>query len=268
MEPEDEQLAEGDERSRAPNAAVGARRARPGRLVMPVFLATIVTLMVAAGAAALVLVHRHQQQATLNELRPSGIPSTVSTETANLMGLSPVPAKSAPGFVLTDQRGHTLSLSSFRGRVVVLEFMDSHCTDICPLVSEEFVDAYRDLGRASSRVVFVAVNVNQFHARVADVLAYSREHALVTIPSWHFFTGPVSRLKAVWRDYGVDVEAPNPNADIIHTSIVYFIDLSGHERFVASPMADHTSAGKAYLPAGDLSAWGRGIALVAEHLAS
>lgn len=224
--------------------------------------------MLVAGGVVLVVVHRHQQQAALNELRPSGIPASVSTQTADLMGLSPVPERTSPGFLLTDQDNRTMALSSFRGKVVVLEFMDPHCTDICPLVSEEFVDAYHDLGAAAGKVVFVAVNVNQFHAGVADMLAYSKEHGLASIPSWHFFTGPVGRLKAAWQAYGVQVEAPNPNADIIHTSIVYFIDPSGRERYVASPMADHTAAGTAYLPAGELTAWGRGIALLAKNLAS
>ena len=44
------------------------------------------------------------------------------------MALSPVPARAAPGFTLTDQDGHVLPLSALRGRVVVLEFMDPHCT--------------------------------------------------------------------------------------------------------------------------------------------
>jgi cytochrome oxidase Cu insertion factor (SCO1/SenC/PrrC family) len=223
--------------------------------------------MLAAGGFVLVVVHRHQEQ-DLNEIRPSGIPASVSTQTAGLMGLSPVPQRPSPGFVLTDQDNHTMALSSFRGRVVVLEFMDPHCTDICPLVSQEFVDAYHDLGRAADRVVFVAVNVNQFHAGVGAMLMYSQEHGLTTIPSWHFFTGPVASLKAVWQDYNVQVVAPNPNADIIHTSITYFIDPSGRQRYVASPMADHTAAGKAYLPAADLAAWGNGIANLAKSLVS
>jgi len=33
-------------------------------------------------------------------------------------------------------------------------------------------------------------------------------------------------------------------------------------------MADHTSGGTAYLPAGQIAAWGRGIALVARTLSS
>src|SRR5262249_42627481 len=95
--------------------------------------------------------------------RPSGIPASVSTSLARLMQLSPVPHVTAPGFTLTGQSGHPVSLASFRGRTVVLTFMDSHCTDICPFVSREFIDASKDLGPAGSRVVFIAVNVNPYH---------------------------------------------------------------------------------------------------------
>jgi cytochrome oxidase Cu insertion factor (SCO1/SenC/PrrC family) len=199
--------------------------------------------------------------------RPSGIPAGVSDAQINLMGLSPVPVRPAPGFTLTDQDGRTLSLSSLRGKVVVLEFMDPHCTDICPIVSQEYVDAYHDLGPLAGKVVFAAVNVNQYHAGVSDMMAYSREQRLITIPSWHFFTGPVPDLREVWDGYEIAVQAPSPDADIVHTSSVYFIDPAGRERFIAAPMADHTSSGASYLPAGQITAWGQGIAQVARALA-
>ena len=48
---------------------------------------------------------------------------------------------------------------------------------------------------------------------------------------------------------------------------MYFINRQGRERYLASPMADHTSTGTSYLPAGQLTAWGQGIAQVARHLA-
>ncbi len=183
------------------------------------------------------------------------------------MVLSRVPADRAPGFTLTDQNGHTLSLASLHGKVVVLQFMDPHCTDICPIVSAEFVKAYHDLGPLASKVVFAAVNVNAYHARVQDMAQYTRAQALNTIPSWHFFTGPVPALKAVWRGYNIQVYAPNPNADVQHTSAVYFIDPQGRERYLASPAVDHTKSGTAYLPASQQIAWGHGIALIARQLA-
>ena len=236
---------------------------RRKRLLAGAYAAAAIAIVASTTAAIAV---RQHQQAVLASHRPSGIPASIPDRTVSLMGLSPVPATAAPGFQLTDQDGRTLPLSAFRGKVVVLEFMDPHCTDICPLVSQEYLDAYYDLGRGAGNVIFGAVNVNQYHDRVQDVLAYSREHQLITIPNWHFFTGPARVLQAVWRSYDVEVEAPNPDADIVHTSVIYFIGPGGTERYVATPMADHTSSGTSYLPASQITAWGHGIAQIAETL--
>jgi protein SCO1/2 len=227
---------------------------------------TVAVVVILAAATAIVIVARQHQQAALAGLRPSGIPASISTGLANLMGLSPVPARPAPGFQLTDQDGRSLPLSHFRGKVVVLEFMDPRCRDICPIVSQEFIDAYHDLGRAGGAVVFAAVNVNLYHARVLDVRAFSADHKLTTIPGWHFFTGSPAALRAVWRDYGIQVQAPSPDADIVHTSAVYFIAPDGTERYIAAPMDDRANDGTAYLPPGQLADWGQGIALVARDL--
>ncbi|MGI9007497.1 MAG: SCO family protein [Streptosporangiaceae bacterium] len=200
------------------------------------------------------------------QFRPAGIPASVSTSLAYLMQLSPVPKHTAPAFTLTDQVGRPVSMSQFRGKTVVLTFMDTHCTDICPLVSREFIGAHNDLGAAASKVVFVAVNVNPYHNKVADVASYSRAQRLDSIGSWYFVTGPVTSLRAVWNAYQVQVEAANPNADVIHTSLIYVIDPSGRERYVAEPTVDHTKQGAAYLAPGQLAAWSRGIAQVARSV--
>jgi cytochrome oxidase Cu insertion factor (SCO1/SenC/PrrC family) len=209
--------------------------------------------------------YESHQNATAG-IRPSGIPTSVSTPVASLMALSPVPIRPAPGFTLVDQSGRTLSLDSFKGRSVVLEFADPHCTDVCPIISQEMVDAYRDLGSSAAKVVLVSVNVNPYERSVGDVAAYSRAHQLDTVPSWHFFTGPVQALEKVWHRYGVEVDAPSPTADVIHSTTMYFIDPNGHERYVATPQADYTSSGRAYLPPDPLASWGQGIALVVRSM--
>ncbi len=198
--------------------------------------------------------------------RVTGIPAAVSAPLASLMRLSPLPAQPAPDFILTDQNGKVLSRSDFVGRVQVVEFMDSHCTDICPIISQEFIDAYHDLGSRASHVVFLAVNVNPFHATVADVASFTDEHQLGSIPSWHFLTGPVSDLKTVWGNYGVSVDAPYPNTDVVHSSFVYFIGPDGQERFLGSPADDHRANGRAYLPGNQIAGWGQGIAAVARSM--
>jgi cytochrome oxidase Cu insertion factor (SCO1/SenC/PrrC family) len=240
----------------------GRPASQGGRLLV---LSAIAVVVIVAVAAATFVVLRHRTAALP---RPSGIPASVSTSLANEMLLTPLPHDQAPGFTLTDQAGRTMALSDLRGKVVVLEFMDPHCTDICPIVSQEFVDAYHKLGPAARNVAFIAINVNQYHASVASMAAYSRQEALNTIPGWHFFTGPVPALKTAWRDYNIAVEAPNPDADIVHTSALYFIDPQGREAFLADPMVDHTKKGTAYLPAKQVAQWATGIALVAHHLAA
>lgn len=246
----------------------GGRAERTRRWVLPLLAGLLVAA--AAGFASFAVVRAHAAPAgshsATSAIRPPGIPADVSTSLANMMGLQASPGHPAPGFTLTDQHGKTHSLSSFRGHVVVLEFMDDRCHDICPIVSQEFVDAEHDLSGVHPATVFAAVNVNKYALTVADVSAFSHEHRLSTIPTWHFFTGPLAALRKTWRAYGIYVSAPSPTVDVRHTSIVYFIAPDGQERFVAAPQVDHTKSGKAYLPAGQISAWGRGIASVVESI--
>jgi len=230
-------------------------------------LIALAVLVVASGTFAVAAKHLHDRASASTSPRTSGLPSSISTSLSYLMGLAPGTGKFAPDFSLTDQHGRVVALRSLRGQVVVLGFMDPHCTDICPIVSRELIDAAQGLGATASKVAFVSINVNQYHRSVADLSSFSSAHGLSSIRSWHFVSGPVTSLKAAWHNYGVAVLAPNPNADIIHTSVVYFLDPQGRMRYVAFPEDDHTKSGAAYLPASQVASWGRGIALVAASLA-
>lgn len=175
----------------------------------------------------------------------------------NDLSLVDVPQRTAPPFSLVDQQGRRVSLAALRGRAVVLDFMDPRCTDICPIVSQEYLRAARLLGpKQLARIEFVSVNVNQYHERIADVAAFSREHGLSALPNWHFVTGTTAELKRIWKAYGVQV-IPNPSGDVVHTSIMYFVDRQGRLRYAAMPTKN-----KAGIPT-----WGRGIAAVTAHLA-
>lgn len=226
-------------------------------------LVTMSAVVSVAGAVAIPA--RQHELAASSGQRSAGIPLSIPPGTVSLMRLSSVLAGPAPGFTLTDQRGRVLSLSGFRGKAVVLEFTDPRCADSCPLVSQESVDAFHDLGATEGRVVFVAVNVNPRYDQVADVVAYSRAHGLAAIPDWYFLTGPAGDLQAVWRRYHVEVTAGSPGPPA-PSATVFFIGPHGNERYVAAPAADYTRGGAAYLPPGQVSAWGRGIAQVAEAM--
>jgi cytochrome oxidase Cu insertion factor (SCO1/SenC/PrrC family) len=252
--------------SQEPGSCAQQPAAGPARRRTRLAISGAVALVVAAAASVSGYMIAGHSAPGGGGLRPSGIPASISDSTAALMNLDALPRSPAPGFTLTDQAGRTMHLADFRGKAVVLEFLDPHCTDICPIVSQEFVDAYHDLGPAAGKVVFIGINVNPYHTRVQDVSAFSTEQRLTTIPDWHYFTGPVPQLQPAWHDYNIYVQAPNPSADVVHTSAVYFIDPEGRERYLASPQVDHTKSGTSYLPADQITTWGHGIATLARTL--
>ena len=85
----------------------------------------------------------------------------------------------APDIRLQNQFGQQMALSQFRGKAVVLAFVDSECTNVCPLTTVSMVEAKELLGAAGSHVQLLGVDANPHATSVADVMAYSRAHAMV-----------------------------------------------------------------------------------------
>jgi cytochrome oxidase Cu insertion factor (SCO1/SenC/PrrC family) len=131
--------------------------------------------------------------------------------------------KSATDFTLTNQFGQRMSLSQFRGKVVLLGFEDSECTTVCPLTTESMVLAKELLGSAGSKVQLLGVDANPDATAVSDVKAYSQAHGMLN--QWDFLTGSTAQLRAVWKSYGIAVEIEQGQID--HTPALYVINGSG-----------------------------------------
>ena len=134
--------------------------------------------------------------------------------------------KPAPPFSLTDASGRRFSLAGFKGKAVVLTFIDPVCYDTCVVMSKEIVNAVDSLGAQASKVEMVAIDINPSFTTPASVAQYDVEHSLSGVANWHFLTGPVATLDRVWGDYGVI-----PTNGVIglptHPQVIYFIDPSG-----------------------------------------
>ncbi len=138
-------------------------------------------------------------------------------------------AAPAPNFALTDQFGRPVSLAQFKGESVVLSFNDDRCTDICTLLAQDVVVADRDLGSAARHVVFLSVNANPFYPQVRYVRSWSVQHGLGKARNWVFATGSPAALRAVWHDYGVEVELDQANRTVVHSTELYFIGPDGKQ---------------------------------------
>jgi cytochrome oxidase Cu insertion factor (SCO1/SenC/PrrC family) len=131
----------------------------------------------------------------------------------------------APGFTLTDQFGKRVSLSSLRGKVVVVSFNDPECTTICPLTTTALLHAKELLGPAAGNVELLGIGANPEKTEVKWVRAYSQAHRMMH--KWRFLTGSLPELKRVWREYGIAAAVINGSID--HTPATYVIDSRGRE---------------------------------------
>jgi len=137
--------------------------------------------------------------------------------------------KPAPNFTLTDQDGQVVSLRQYRGKVVVLSFIDSRCTTVCPLTAVVLRNVRHDLGAYRSDVQLVAVNANPVATSVADVRQWSAQHHM--LHQWAYLTGSAAVLKAVWAHYYVSSQVLKGGV-VQHVPAVYVIGPHGHERWL------------------------------------
>jgi cytochrome oxidase Cu insertion factor (SCO1/SenC/PrrC family) len=150
--------------------------------------------------------------------------STAAEENPNLDLGTALGNKPAPAVKLVNQFGQPMSLSQFRGRVVLLSFEDSECTTVCPLTTQSMLLAKELLGKAGKSVQLLGVDANPDATKVSDVMAYSRVHGLVN--QWDFLTGSLAQLKAVWKAYDIAVEIEAGQID--HTPALYVVDQQGN----------------------------------------
>src|ERR1700753_1590366 len=140
----------------------------------------------------------------------------------------------APNVKLTNQFGQAMSLSQFRGKAVLLSFVDSECTTVCPLTTLAMLEAKQMLGKAGDQVQLLGVDANPEAIKTANVLGYSRVHNMVN--RWDFLTGSLPQLKATWKSFNIYAKVVGDQID--HTPALYVIDPQGRERMVyLTPMA-------------------------------
>jgi protein SCO1/2 len=141
----------------------------------------------------------------------------------------------APAFALVDQAGHPAALSDLKGSVVVLAFMYTHCTTVCPLVTDRMqaiAKRLAGLGELGSKVKLVSISFDPARDTPAWLATYSR--SVGADPRWWLFlTGSHDQIAQVLDRYDFHAEI-RPNGDFNHVSRIYLIDPSGSIRQIYS----------------------------------
>ena len=104
---------------------------------------------------------------------------------------------------LLDQDGREVRIytDALRGKIVLISFIYTSCTDICPILMSHLSDVQNSLGdRFGKDVFFVSISVDPVDDTPEELKKYAERYE--TKPGWTFLTGPKKDVDAVIRRFG------------------------------------------------------------------
>jgi protein SCO1/2 len=137
----------------------------------------------------------------------------------------------APRTVLTDSNGKPFQLASLEGKVVVVSFIYTTCTGICPGTTQAMArarDALKEAKLWGTSVEFVSITLDPGR----DAPGVLRQYAKLfraDDPPWHFLTGPPEKVHSAIAAWGMWVKAL-PSGALDHPSRIFLLDPRGHQR--------------------------------------
>jgi cytochrome oxidase Cu insertion factor (SCO1/SenC/PrrC family) len=201
-----------------------APRSGPSRRLRLLFW--VVAGIAGVGIGVVIALVRAPHQAAVPAGPPAPAQAIVSWKPGEL---------AAPDFRLADENGKPVSLAAFRGRPVILTFMDPVCTDFCPLEAKVVNRVLGQLPEAK-RPAVVAVSVNRW-ADSRRILVGDQGKWKLT-PDWHWAVGAPPALRKVWADYKIAVQDTpttkngTTTHEISHTEAAFLVDAHGDQRAV------------------------------------
>ena len=185
---------------------------------------------------AMTMEFRAASPSELDEVRPGArVRFILQNETAR--GIRVVPAdesdmperpiqprigEPAPDFKLIDQRGRPVSLASFRGKVVALNFLYSRCPmpEVCPRLAASFASLHRKF----PDLTLLSITIDPVWD-TPEVLAGYAKLWRARDEEWRFLTGSPDAVKQAATAWGL-IYWPEEGA-IVHTSRTAIIGRDG-----------------------------------------
>jgi protein SCO1 len=134
------------------------------------------------------------------------------------------PGLRAADFALVDQNGRRVTLSQYRGHVIVLTFIHSLCHDACPFMVEQIKGALNDLPVSTALVPAIGITVAPAEDTRVNRRAFLAKHELTRRMA--FLNGRLADLRRTWHAYAIQPV----QGKLDHSTFVLLIDKRGIER--------------------------------------
>lgn len=140
------------------------------------------------------------------------------------------PPRMAPDFTVKGSDGKPLTLSRYRGKLVLLEFGYTSCPDVCPVSLAMLAQARKQLGALADQLQVIYVTVDPER----DTEERMRNYLRAFDPSFIGATGTPQQMARLRQDYGITATKKpiegSKDYMVGHSSYLYFVDRTGKLR--------------------------------------
>ena len=130
-------------------------------------------------------------------------------------------------FSLTDHNGERFRLTDQRGKVILLFFGYTSCTEACPIILGRINSVFKQLGSDRDKVLAVFISVDPQRDTTQVLRDYVQYFSAGTVA----LTGKKEEIDAVLKQYGARYEIVQSNSalgyHVSHTTDIYLIDQGG-----------------------------------------
>jgi protein SCO1 len=130
-----------------------------------------------------------------------------------------------PDFALRDYRGAVVTTDDLRGKVLAVTFLDTQCTEACPVIARRIADAWPLLRSDDrSRTAAYAITVDPEEDTPRAVRGFLRRHKAES--ALGYLVGPPRALRTVWDSFQI-VPSVESGEDDIHSAPVRIYNSDG-----------------------------------------
>jgi protein SCO1 len=131
-----------------------------------------------------------------------------------------------PEVALTNQFGKPVSLSSLKGKPLLVSFIHTSCKGVCELMTAKMKDVAGDLGANGTKVTMVSISTDPDDDHPAQLMAYAKKENVAS-DGFIFLTGKPAAIKQVLAVYGVNQHAGDD--EMTHVFDLFLIGPDGHQ---------------------------------------
>lgn len=159
-----------------------------------------------------------------------------------------------PTTTLVNQNGDTFKLGQDHAKLKLVEFIYTHCPDICPTTTQKISLLEKDLekkGIFGNKIEFITISIDPYRDTPEVLKGYMKGFGINNDGNWMFLTGDKQSIK---RDQQKIQEIANSlqfqykdpgNGQFIHSTYTYLVDKNN--KFIAKfPMGNDFNKQEVY----------------------